>query len=173
MSLTPREIKFERDGLYVVLSEQSQPGAWHWGLYLHTTKTGGWIFHIRNYRNDPTWFFEHKRSESIVFSFNIVVALRIAIITPEEMHGELQNFIGTTESGISMADPNQFGQLTCRTWVLQALYQLDQGGHISIIPGYTVRDIEQQALGVAIVNSGTGAPLPSDRVLVDSEFSQA
>ncbi|EGX94378.1 hypothetical protein CCM_02649 [Cordyceps militaris CM01] len=172
---TTRRINFDIDSLYVILSEQSQPNSWHWGIYLHVDEAGGWIFHIRNSAHEP-WYFEHKRSETIMTSKTIMVALRVAIIRPKDMHGALQSFIGTTQSRIGMADPNQFGRLTCRTWVMQALYQLDQSGYISIMPGYTVQDIEFEADRSAELNSEIRTKrgqLTDKELLRDCNYSKA
>ncbi|KAJ6787641.1 hypothetical protein PWT90_06627 [Aphanocladium album] len=174
MGSSARAIHFDADGLYVVLSDQGANQPMHWGLYLHTGKERGLIFHIRNRQDDPTWFFEHKTSERMMQSQSVMVALKIAVLQPAAMHDALEKFMGTTtETGISMEDPNRYGQLTCRTWVMLALYELDQHGYISIMPGYTIEDVEAEATGIAMENARLKTRIPDERLVVKSHYSKA
>lgn len=43
----------------------------------------------------------------------------------------------------------RFGPITCRTWLLRALQELDDEGYISIKPGYSVEDIKEEAKDAA------------------------
>lgn len=77
-------------------------------------------------------------------------AVKIADVTPE-LHGALRQRIGSPKPAVKLED-SDFGHLDCQTWLLQVLYELDNEGHISVSPGYSVRDIEQEALALALNN---------------------
>ena len=62
-------------------------------------------------------------------------------------------------AGPARADANaaaareRWGPLTCRTWLLRTLSELDDEGYISIKPAATVEEVEEEALSLAGSNA--------------------
>ena len=124
-------LRLEVNGLYVLLSEQEVSNRWHWALYLHRGPSQGWTFHIT--RPTGFWFYDYRTSESVIYSDEVITALKIAVIDPD-MHTILRDRLAQ----VPLEDTRRFGVLTCRTWLLQVLEKLDNEGHISITLGSAV-----------------------------------
>lgn len=150
--LQRRPILFlEINGLYVLLSEQGVGNRWHWCLYLHIGISRGWIFHITRPTN--FWLYDQRNSLSVIYSDEIVTAVRVAVIHPD-LHVPLRDRL----SHVPLDDTQRFGGLTCRTWLLRALDELDNEGYISISGGSTVEDIENEAKESATNSVATNQP---------------
>lgn len=147
----PPDLAVQDNGLYVLLSLQGKPGKWHWGLYLHLPD-GGWIFHAIKHAGTTAYTYIHRTSPNVDRSIRVVAGLRVAQIDDAEMRDALRAFLGRTEPGFPFESRNQFGRLTCRTWVLEALDRLNQAGHISIQPDRTPQHIEDEAFERASKN---------------------
>ena len=61
------------------------------------------------------------------------------------MHDGIHTRIGA----VPFEGTARYGALTCRTWALRVLGELDSEGYISLRPGITFRDIEMEAEGLA------------------------
>lgn len=147
------ELRLDTDALYIVLTLQSTSNAWHWALYLHVRETYGLVFHISSLGARGIWEYRCDESRDMIYSQSAISVVKIADMGPE-MHEALHRRIGLgSRPAIPLIDTVQFGRLTCRTWVLQALYELDNEGYISVRPGYSIRDLEQEALSLASNNS--------------------
>ncbi len=157
----------QENALYVILSKQGKPGKWHWGLYLHLPG-GGWIFHATKHSGTTAYTYAHRTSPNLQRSVEVVAGLRVAQIDDAEMRDALRAFLGVTEPGFPFEPRNQYGRLTCRTWVLEALDRLNQAGHISIQPDRSPQHIEQEALGDASANYNSGTP----DCIKDSEYCE-
>lgn len=164
-------LKLEPDGLYILLSEQELPQHWHWGLYLHKTQTEGMAFHITRPSDLYPWKYEARKIQNIIFSVSITVALKIAVVSGD-MHEVLQDRLAQ----VAIEENERFGALTCRTWLLEAVAELDDEGYISIKPGATIEQIETEAFGVAKQNAliaETGQLLESEDKVHRSTYSIA
>ncbi|KFY92315.1 hypothetical protein V498_05038 [Pseudogymnoascus sp. VKM F-4517 (FW-2822)] len=135
--------RFDINGLYILLSKQEIPDTWHWGLYLHGGPNG-WVFHIT--RIADMWIFDKHLSPNIIHSMSMEAALKIAVLDDPRMRQALNDRIST----VPLEDTARFGRLTCRTWVLRAIYELDTEGYISLKPGATVEELEAEAKGKAL-----------------------
>lgn len=131
------------NGLYVILFNQDGlQNEWHWGLYLHRAGGEGWLFHIITPGGD--WTYQHRATDRVMTSQRVVAALKVAVIT-EDMHDGIHTRIGA----VPLKDTARYGALTCRTWILRVLDELDSEGYVSLRPGITFRDIEMEAEGLA------------------------
>lgn len=133
-------LKLDINGLYILLTQQSVDNKWHWGLYLRRGVSKGWIFQSRR--------LPATGCTTVIYSERIVVALKVAVIPPD-MHQPLRGRLGVRQAGVKMEYTERFGPITCRTWLLRALQELDDEGYISIKPGYSVEDIKEEAKDAA------------------------
>ncbi|OBT51282.1 hypothetical protein VE04_07259 [Pseudogymnoascus sp. 24MN13] len=134
---------FDLHGLYILLSKQTTPDTWHWGLYLHCGPNG-WVFHIT--RVADKWFFDKHLSSNIIYSLSLVAALKIAILdTPGILEA-----LGGRLAEVPLEETTRFRPLTCRTWLLRAVHDLDTEGFISLKLGTTVENLEAEAQGKAL-----------------------
>ncbi|KFZ09809.1 hypothetical protein V501_05475 [Pseudogymnoascus sp. VKM F-4519 (FW-2642)] len=134
---------FDLHGLYILLSEQNTPDTWHWGLYLHCGPNG-WVYHIT--RVADGWFFDKHLSTNIIYSLSMVAALKIAVIE----HPETIEALGDRLTQVPLMETTRFRPLTCRTWLLRAVNDLDNEGFISLKVGTTVENLETEAEGKAV-----------------------
>ena len=147
---TPR-LSLDVNGLYILLRDQGLENEWLWGFYLHRGLSDGWIFYVS--RPADSWLYDHRTSRTVVYSLSIAAALRIGVIEPL-MHETLRDRIGR----VPLENTERFGDLTCRTWLLRAVGDLDNEGYISLLRGTTVEDIEQEAMGAASESSDSAGP---------------
>ncbi|KAJ4149968.1 hypothetical protein LMH87_010740 [Akanthomyces muscarius] len=145
------QLHLDVNALYVILSTQSANNACHWALYLHIGPRLGWVFHITN-MGCVSWEYRCDEATEMTCSATAVSAVKIADMTPE-MHEALRQRIGLdSRPAVKLQDTEQFGPLTCRTWLLQAPYELDNEGYISVLPGYSVKDVGEEASSLASTN---------------------
>lgn len=170
-------LNLDIDGLYIILTEQSVDNKWKWGLYLHRELNEGWFFHItRGAGPDPDdWVYENQTLDSVIYSEDIVAALKVAVIAPD-MHEPLRDRLGTgPEPEVKLEATQRFGDLNSRTWLLRALQELDDEGYISIKQRYTVEDLEEEAKqiagSVALRAVVAGDSISSQERVFESDFS--
>lgn len=146
------QLHLDVNALYIILSTQGAvSSACHWALYLHIGPRLGWVFHITNLGR-VSWEYRFDEATDMACSASAVSAVKIADMAPE-MHEALRRRIGLDgRPAVQLQDTEQFGPLTCRTWLLQALYELDNEGYISVLPGYSVKDVGEEAASLASTN---------------------
>ncbi|KAM3522707.1 hypothetical protein NHJ13051_005498 [Beauveria bassiana] len=150
------------NGLYILLSEQGLAYRWHWGLYLHKEKERGYALHITRPSDAVPWRYEDREVRNVIFSVSITLALKIAVVTPDmddALRGRIARVPVDDAADANAADANaaavreRWGPLTCRTWLLRTLSELDDEGYISIKPAATVEEVEEEALSLAGSNA--------------------
>ncbi|KAJ3498812.1 hypothetical protein NLG97_g820 [Lecanicillium saksenae] len=145
------QLQLDINGLYIILSTQSANNVWHWVLYLHISESLGWVFHITDL-GLVSWEYHCYECSDMVYSATAISVVKVADMAPE-MHEALHARIGfDSRPAVRLEDTEHFGRLNCRTWLLQVLYELDNEGYISVRPGYSIRDVEQEALALASNN---------------------
>lgn len=145
------QLHLDTNALYIILSTQSANNVCHWVLYLHITAQRGWVFHISNLAR-VTWEYRCDEATDMIYSRTAVSAVKIADMAPE-MHEALRRRIGfDSRPAVRLQDTAQFGPLNCRTWLLQVLYELDNEGYISVLPGYSIQDVGEEAASLASTN---------------------
>ncbi|TGO53507.1 hypothetical protein BCON_0122g00240 [Botryotinia convoluta] len=138
-SSTLQNLQFDVNGLYILLSNPMERFTYHWGLYLCTRPGAGRIYHVSN-AETGIW-----RILPIKDNYTLMYAMKIAVIDDYT-----QQALEDRISQVPVED-NQFGTLTCRTWVLEALWILNEEGHIKFTN--EVRMIEEEALDRANENA--------------------
>ncbi|KAM3463665.1 hypothetical protein MY5147_005547 [Beauveria neobassiana] len=145
------QLHLDVNGLYIILSTQEANIGCHWVLYLHIGSALGWVFHINNL-GCVSWEYRCDESRDMAYSTAAVAAVKIADMAPE-MHEALRRRIGfDSKPAVELADTARFGRLDCRTWLLQVLYELDNEGYISVLPGYSIHDLAEEATSLAAAN---------------------
>ncbi|OBT43060.1 hypothetical protein VE00_05505 [Pseudogymnoascus sp. WSF 3629] len=148
-------LHLEPQTLYLVLSRQQVSLKWHWSLYIHVSlANGGYTLHIT--RPENSWFLDARRTPDASYNADIVCALALTWV-----EAELEDALKERVKQVPLEDTERWGKLTCRTWVLRVLEELDAEGWISVRVGSTVEDVEAEAKdGAAAAAGGQG-----DRVL--------
>ncbi|KFY92317.1 hypothetical protein V498_05040 [Pseudogymnoascus sp. VKM F-4517 (FW-2822)] len=148
-------LHLEPQTLYLLLSRQQVSLKWHWSLYIHVSlANGGYTLHIT--RPEGFWFLDARRTPDASYSADIVCALALSWV-----EAELEDALKERVKAVPLEDTERWGELTCRTWVLRVLEELDAEGWISVRVGSTVEDVEMEAKdGAAAAATANG-----DRVL--------
>ncbi|KAJ5093583.1 hypothetical protein N7456_009444 [Penicillium angulare] len=142
---------FELNGLYILLFDRGGKSfTFHWSLYLHQTETSGYTYQLLNDGDSPfTWYFDSGPSENIKYSDRLLVALPIGVLNPilhKAVHDRL--------SQIPITYSTRFDdRITCRVWLKEALFILDDEGYIGLLG--PVNGIEAEATSYAIRNKGS------------------
>ncbi|OOF94898.1 hypothetical protein ASPCADRAFT_208553 [Aspergillus carbonarius ITEM 5010] len=143
-------LQFETNGLYLLLSDRGAESTFHWGLYLAKSPTFGDIFNIVNSPNPKVWTYEPKSNQHVNTSRRYILALKVGDLEPA-LHGPL----GTRLSEVPIEYSTRFHEaITCRVWVKEALFALDDEGYIKLIEA--VNGIETEARYAAMLNKANG-----------------
>lgn len=152
-------LKFEINGLYLLLSDRGDTFTFHWGLYLAKSPADGDVFHIINADTPNTWKSDFRTCKSFMHPNKILLSLKLAVLEPE-LHSALKDRL----SHIPIKHSTRFQEdITCRVWVKEALHVLNDEGYIQLQRG--VSEIEREATTQAMRNKvqrqypfpGTGA----------------
>ncbi|EMD31211.1 hypothetical protein CERSUDRAFT_163292 [Gelatoporia subvermispora B] len=121
----------ELGGLYIALYARATPNDYHWAIYHHWSENRGMKFHIRNLGQG--WIAEHGPTRDIMKQFLLMGLMKIAVVTYEHSQS-LQDII----TAVPYNSPN----VTCRTWVLDALRHTISSG---IVPEFSLEQVEIDA----------------------------
>jgi hypothetical protein len=118
--------QFEPNGLYILVTNQgdSMGAIYHWGLYLHKGGNDGENFQISNPQGP--WVYHAKSTTRVISSKSLLVGLQISTIRPE-IHDALRKRLAAVQ-----LEDSGFGELSCITWVLDALLELDEEKCINV-----------------------------------------
>ncbi|KAJ5211548.1 uncharacterized protein N7498_003194 [Penicillium cinerascens] len=145
------QFTLEVNALYILLSDRGENiYTFHWRLYLHQATNSGYIYHLINETNSTSWHFDSQPSENVIASQGLLVALKIGVLDPI-LHQSLRDRLQETPIAYS----TRFHEsITCRVWLKQALFALDDEGYIKLT--HPVNDIEAEAIDFAIKNKING-----------------
>ncbi|OJD16788.1 hypothetical protein AJ78_03078 [Emergomyces pasteurianus Ep9510] len=173
-------LPLEQNSLYVLLFDRGEAYRFHWALFLTathpttpttTTAEGvgeeeeqeqtaesnppGTLFEVTNPNpsNDNLWTYNATILTALTNKHNPLCALKISTIEPL-LHEPFQALLGTIPI---IPYSQRFGEkITCRVWLKEALYELDQGGFIQLL--WPVEEIEKEAraLGMLCWCAGVG-----------------
>ncbi|KAJ9293156.1 hypothetical protein DTO271G3_8100 [Paecilomyces variotii] len=156
------DIILDKNGLYILLSDIGAELQFHWGLYLAKEPTHGVIFHvICGPHTGNKWKYQMKLSSNVPSSFNLLLAIKIAVIDPV-LHDSLAERLAQ----VPVQDSSRYGRITCRVWLKEALEELDNEGYIALKA--TVNKIEEDAIIEAEENRARGL-----RTVIKSPLSKA
>ncbi|KAJ5189958.1 hypothetical protein N7491_008000 [Penicillium cf. griseofulvum] len=145
------ELTFEINGLYILLSDRGDKSyTFHWRLYLHQSPTSGSIYHLLNDIDPTIWRFEHLPDQTIIYDPSLLGALKIGVLD-SILHA---HFLERLRQ-IPIVDSVRFRErITCRVWLKEALFMLDDEGYIILTR--RVDDIEGEATNLALLNKSLG-----------------
>ncbi|OQD60804.1 hypothetical protein PENPOL_c020G08343 [Penicillium polonicum] len=144
-------LSFEINGLYILLSNRGDKSyTFHWRLYLHQNTTSGSIYHLLNDLDSTIWRLEHLSNQTVVFNPLLLGALKIGVLGPT-LHAPFLERLRQ----IPIVDSVRFREkITCRVWLKEALFLLDDEGYIMLT--CSVDDIEVEARNLALRNKSLG-----------------
>ncbi|KAL3472022.1 hypothetical protein BJX99DRAFT_236412 [Aspergillus californicus] len=143
-------MRFETNGLYLLLSDRGDISKFHWGLYLATSPLGGQIGHLVNRAGMVDWQYESTTSQNDATPNKLLLALKLADLDPA-----LHDALMARMSQIPIQYSTRFREsMTCRVWIKEALYELDDEGYIELTE--SVDKIEADAKTGAIINKAAG-----------------
>lgn len=154
-------LQFETNGLYLLLSERGDAYTFHWGLYLAKSRNDGEIFHLINLENSTTWKYEYKLSKNVGSSNRLILALKVAV-----MDSALHDALKTRLLQIPIKSVHFHETITCRVWIKEALFALNEEGYIKLTG--TVDQIEQEAKSKAMVNRNVHRKTVEKSILTQS-----
>lgn len=137
---------FEPNALYILLLDRGDTYLFHWQLYLTTTALEGRTFHITNDAGPTTWQYESSTTKDMPQLRRLLLALKISALEPV-LHKALTDRL--TLVPLTLFSTRFREHLSCRVWVKEALFALDDEGYVNL--GKSVRDIEEEAKYLAIL----------------------
>eukprot|EP00136_Aspergillus_niger_P002052 XP_001391268.2 hypothetical protein ANI_1_1546064 [Aspergillus niger CBS 513.88] len=139
-------LQLEPNGLYLLLADRESSSTFHWGLYLAKSPTDGTIFNIINFPNPNVHSYEVKSDQKVITSRRYLLALKVGDLHPA-LHGPLETRLSQIPIQYSM----RFHEaMTCRVWVKEALFALDDEGYIKLVE--SINGIEAEARFAAMLN---------------------
>jgi hypothetical protein len=156
-------LTFESNGLYILLLDRGEDTfTFHWAFYLAKPKApnsggsggegDGIIFHVINPASSTEWIYESKTSKDDGdvlqgYSRRLILALKIAVMDPV-LHEPLSDRLA--QIPIDSYSTRFHENITCRVWVKEALFALDEEGFIKLTA--SVDAIEAEAMELALRN---------------------
>jgi hypothetical protein len=145
------QITFDINGLYILLSDRGDKTyTFHWCLYLHQTIDSGSLYHLINESDSTSWRFDPQPITNIANDERLLGALKIGVLDPT-LHQPLRDRLWE----IPIAYSTRFHEsITCRVWLKEALFALDDEGYIKLTE--SVDGIEAEARNMAMRNKSLG-----------------
>ncbi|OQD75154.1 hypothetical protein PENDEC_c008G02811 [Penicillium decumbens] len=142
---------YKTNGLYILLSDRGEQSyTFHWALYLHQSTNSGFIYDLINEANSTSWRFNQQTGQDARAFQRILVALKIGDLDPA-LHRSLLDRL----KEIPIAYSTRFHEsITCRVWLKEALFALDDEGYIMLAK--SVNEIETEATTLAMQNKTLG-----------------
>ena len=146
-------LTLETNGVYILLSDRGESSySFHWAIYLAKSETDGIIFHIINPTGSTDWQYVTETTSEVPESSRVVLGLQMGVLEPEFHDMFAERIAQVPIIGYSA----RFHEaVSCRVWVKEALYLLDDEGFLKLSMG--VEDVEREATILAIINKSRGA----------------
>lgn len=115
-------LRVEARGVYMLLWDQNEPNRFHWGILAAITDTFGILFHLTLDGTNWKYVVETK---DVSKSRDLLVAIKLA-----DMETDHDSWIaGAKKVARATTVP---GELRCRTWVLEVVYDLAKAGFLRL-----------------------------------------
>ncbi|KAI5787316.1 hypothetical protein EDC01DRAFT_661397 [Geopyxis carbonaria] len=126
-------LNFEPNSLYILLADRGADITFHWSFYLTVSSESGFFFHVLNSALNPNeWAYQTHAMTSTNVPSTVLLAVKVAVVEPV-LHDALSERLGT----VPLTRSPRYGDVTCRVWLKEALFVLDDEGYIKL-----TRDIE-------------------------------
>ncbi|KAK2765370.1 hypothetical protein FQN54_008216 [Arachnomyces sp. PD_36] len=140
-------LEFDINGLYVLLFDLGDGYRFHWQLFFAKSLDSGTVFHLTNPDTNPkAWVYETMESGVVVTSKDFLVGLKVAMMDLD-LYEALEDRLRQIPIGYSTRFKEE---ITCRVWLKEALFGLDNEGYISLTN--SVETIENEAKTAAMMN---------------------
>lgn len=140
-------LTFDANDLYIILADIGAETQLHWAFYFATTSSTGTIFHLINTpETGGKWQYQTKSSQDVPSSINLLVAVKIAVLEPV-LHGAFAERLTQIPTDSSSRYREN---ITCRVWLKETLYELDNEGYIGLVK--SVEYVEDEARMLAAEN---------------------
>lgn len=148
---------FQENSLYIGLYvRDTEPGTYHWSLYMHHSGSSGKKYHIRNIGSG--WMGEFEIIKGALKEMLLIGYLRIAAISDDNSLSQADQIIESTRYDVE--------GVTCRIWLLDAVKKMIDA---RIVRCGSLEGLEEEAKAFGAANfSGAGLKASSPAV-VDSK----
>ncbi|PLB53940.1 hypothetical protein P170DRAFT_431694 [Aspergillus steynii IBT 23096] len=136
------------NALYILLLDRGDSYLFHWALYLAKSASSGIMYHLINPdTTDPTtWKYEIQGISDGSYFSRVLLALKLGTLDPV-VHDAVAGRLGDVPIQYS----GRFKEnVTCRVWLKEALYALDDEGYVEL--GRSVNEIDTEATHLAMIN---------------------
>ncbi|KAJ5736720.1 uncharacterized protein N7483_001845 [Penicillium malachiteum] len=144
-AVTP--LVFEQNAIYIALLDRGDTYLFHWELYLATSATEGVIFHATDDAQPGVWEYKRAPTNEMPELRRLVLALKIGSVEPV-LHNALSERLATVP--MTRFSPRFGEQLSCRVWLKEALFVLDDEGYVNL--GKGPAEIEEEAKYLGMMN---------------------
>ncbi|EFE37920.1 hypothetical protein TRV_07410 [Trichophyton verrucosum HKI 0517] len=134
-------LELEPGMLYITLFRMEKDGTYHWALVVATTNRTGMVYHNTN--DGDGFYLSRFLHPHLLNSTRFLTAVKVSRLTDYErkFHEEFHTRIGEVP----------IEGHTCRTWLLEALFEVSDQGLIDLQPNKAqISQIETEALDHAI-----------------------
>ncbi|KAJ9195563.1 hypothetical protein DTO271D3_3256 [Paecilomyces variotii] len=132
--MTIEPLEFDVDGLYILVRDLGDTYRFHWGLYLATKPCTGDLFHAVNTVNKNSWAYEVRQDINLI-DWRFLAAVKVGMIETE-LHDALRSRLQEIPMGYSSRYKEE---MSCRVWVKESLFALDNEGFIQLANDYQER----------------------------------
>ncbi|GAD96724.1 hypothetical protein ANI_1_1546064 [Paecilomyces variotii No. 5] len=138
MAIEPLELDI--DGLYILVRDLGDTYRFHWGLYLATKASTGDLFHAVNTVNKDSWAYEVRQDINLI-DWRFLAAVKVGVIETE-LHDALRSRLQEIPMTYS---PRFKEEMSCRVWIKESLFALDNEGFIQLVGSVDAIDMEAKS----------------------------
>lgn len=140
--------------IYLILWSRDDTSTFHWGLYLARTETQGILYYQINDNTRSEGWELAIQQRRISHSRTLLVALKVGTYSLGTS-GDGVQYLTDTVKGVERGPTG-----TCRTWAMDALFELADSGLIDMQPNKkTKENVEQGATLLAMRAASRGVKL--------------
>lgn len=132
--------QYENSSMYINLSLRGANPGFHWAIFVPTNTPSGYIWHAVN--RTGGWELEAKESKDVPTSLDLCLSLKFGTVNSSNWNLVQDTLNANPADGQPSSNTNE--QFTCRVWVKDALYALQNAGIIHLVKPIDV--IETQAI---------------------------
>ncbi|KAI9038127.1 uncharacterized protein KD926_011261 [Aspergillus affinis] len=139
--------------LYILLLDRGDSYLFHWALYLAKPDSRGMMYHLINPdTTDPTvWKYEMQLITDASYFNRVLLTLKLGVLDPV-----VHDAVGVRLGEVPIQYSGRFKEnMTCRVWLKEALYALDDEGYVEL--RRSVNEIDTEATHLAMINKSKKA----------------
>ncbi|KAK2743038.1 hypothetical protein FQN57_004994 [Myotisia sp. PD_48] len=130
--------RVEQDAVYLILWDQNLPDKFHWAILVSLTDSFGLIYHQT--LSGTEWKLVYE-TRNVARSRTVLAAIKIG-----EIKGDIHEWIRQSKQCGRQTTVTNPAELTCRTWVMAAVDDLDKAGLLDLsLDPMKLADLEEEA----------------------------